>query len=283
MERQYTTIEQIIKQNLEACKHKATNKPLNVLILGIMAGMFIGLGAEGSSLAMHSISNVGIARLAGGVVFPLGLMMIVILGGQLFTSNCLISMNVFSRQISWLRFIRNLLMVYGSNFIGAWTMAWMINHSGQLNYGYGGLGAYVIKVAAGKTAIDPMEAVISGILCNILVCLAIFMSGAAKDIAGKCLAVFFPIMVFAISGFEHCIANMYYITAGIFAAKNPVYTEQAAELFHLTAEQIAAVSWSGMIHNLIPVTIGNMFGGIVLVGLSYWFLYEKDGCSYKCQ
>lgn len=246
-----------------------------------MAGMFVGLGAEGSSLVMHSISNVGVSRLAGGVVFPLGLMMIVFLGGQLFTSNCLISMNVFSKQISWLRFIRNLMMVYGSNFIGACMMAWMINHSGQLDYSYGGLGAYVIKVAAGKTAIDPMNAVISGILCNIVVCLSIFMAGAAKDITGKCLAIFFPIMVFVVSGFEHCIANMYYIPAGIFAAKNPVYTEQAAELFHLTAEQIAAVNWSGMIHNLIPVTIGNMIGGIILVGLSYWYLYEKKSCCQK--
>lgn len=275
MEAGYQTIDQVVAQNVQTGVKKTKISTQKLLLLGISAGFFVAFGAEGSSLAMHGIEDLGLARTLAGAVFPLGLMMIVMLGGELFTGNCLISMAVLDKQASVAGMLRNLILVYLSNFVGAFLMAWMINNCGQLNYSAGGAGAFTIKVALGKVGVDPFQAVISGILCNVLVCLAIFMGAAAKDIAGKCLAIFFPIFVFVISGFEHCVANMYYIPAGILAAKNPLYAAKAGELYGITAEQLETISWGGLVNNLIPVTIGNIIGGMVFVGLVYWYLYQK--------
>ena len=271
----FQTITEVIEQNIQN-GIKKTNLTTKILILlGIAAGFFIGIGAEASSLAMHGISNVGLARTVAGAVFPIGLMLIVLLGGELFTGNCLISMAVYDKKAKLKGMIRNLTIVYISNFIGAALMAWMINNCGQLNISDGGAGAFTIKVALGKVGIDPIQAIVSGILCNVLVCLAIFMAATAKDVAGKCIAIFFPIFVFVISGFEHCVANMYYIPAGIFAAHNPLYAAKATELYGITAEQLSGLNFGTMFSNLVPGTIGNIIGGMVFVGLLYWYLYRK--------
>lgn len=275
MESRYQTIDQVVEQNIEASVKMVGVAAEKRWLLGILAGFFIAFGAQGSSLAMHGISNVGVARTLAGVVFPLGLMLIVFLGGDLFTGKCLISMAVFSKRMTWIKMCESLLLIYCSNFLGSVLMAWMINHSGQLNYSDGGAGAFTIKVALGKVLVNPSEALISGILCNVLVCLAIFMASVAKDAAGKCLAIFFPIFVFVISGFEHCVANMYYIPAGIFASGKTGYAEKAAELYGITGEQLASLNWGGMVRNLIPVTLGNIVGGVVFVGLVYWYLYRE--------
>ena len=271
----FQTITEVIEQNIQNGIKKTNLTTKKLILLGIAAGFFIGIGAEASSLAMHGISNVGLARTVAGAVFPIGLMLIVLLGGELFTGNCLISMAVYDKKAKLKGMIRNLTIVYISNFIGAALMAWMINNCGQLNFSDGGAGAFTIKVALGKVGIDPMQAIVSGILCNVLVCLAIFMAATAKDVAGKCIAIFFPIFVFVISGFEHCVANMYYIPAGIFAAHNPLYVAKATELYGITAEQLSGLNFGSMFSNLIPVTIGNIIGGMVFVGLLYWYLYRK--------
>ena len=269
------TITEVIEQNIQNGIKKTNLTTKKLILLGIAAGFFIGIGAEASSLAMHGISNVGLARTVAGAVFPIGLMLIVLLGGELFTGNCLISMAVYDKKVKLKGMIRNLTIVYISNFIGAALMAWMINNCGQLNFSDGGAGAFTIKVALGKVGIDPIQAIVSGILCNVLVCLAIFMAATAKDVAGKCIAIFFPIFVFVISGFEHCVANMYYIPAGIFAAHNPLYAAKATELYGITAEQLSGLNFGTMFSNLVPVTIGNVIGGMVFVGLLYWYLYRK--------
>lgn len=271
----FQTITEVIEQNIQNGIKKTNLTIKKLILLGIAAGFFIGIGAEASSLAMHGISNVGLARTVAGAVFPIGLMLIVLLGGELFTGNCLISMAVYDKKAKLKGMIRNLTIVYISNFIGAALMAWMINNCGQLNFSDGGAGAFTIKVALGKVGIDPMRAIVSGILCNVLVCLAIFMAATAKDVAGKCIAIFFPIFVFVISGFEHCVANMYYIPAGIFAAHNPLYVAKATEIYGITAEQLSGLNFGTMFSNLIPVTIGNIIGGMVFVGLLYWYLYRK--------
>lgn len=271
----FQTITEVIEQNIQNGIKKTNLTTKKLILLGIAAGFFIGIGAEASSLAMHGISNVGLARTVAGTVFPIGLMLIVLLGGELFTGNCLISMAVYDKKAKLKGMIRNLTIVYISNFIGAALMAWMINNCGQLNFSDGGAGAFTIKVALGKVGIDPMQAIVSGILCNVLVCLAIFMAATAKDVAGKCIAIFFPIFVFVISGFEHCVANMYYIPAGIFAAHNPLYAAKATELYGITAEQLSGLNFGTMFSNLVPVTIGNIIGGMVFVGLLYWYLYRK--------
>lgn len=271
----FQTITEVIEQNIQNGIKKTNLTTKKLILLGIAAGFFIGIGAEASSLAMHGISNVGLARTVAGAVFPIGLMLIVLLGGELFTGNCLISMAVYDKKAKLKGMIRNLTIVYISNFIGAALMAWMINNCGQLNFSDGGAGAFTIKVALGKVGIDSIQAIVSGILCNVLVCLAIFMAATAKDVAGKCIAIFFPIFVFVISGFEHCVANMYYIPAGIFAAQNPLYAAKATELYGITAEQLSGLNFGTMFSNLIPVTIGNVIGGMVFVGLLYWYLYRK--------
>lgn len=271
----FQTITEVIEQNIQNGIKKTNLTTKKLILLGIAAGFFIGIGAEASSLAMHGISNVGLARTVAGAVFPIGLMLIVLLGGELFTGNCLISMAVYDKRAKLKGMIRNLIIVYISNFIGAALMAWMINNCGQLNFSDGGAGAFTIKVALGKVGIDPMQAIVSGILCNVLVCLAIFMAATAKDVAGKCIAIFFPIFVFVISGFEHCVANMYYIPAGILATHNPLYVAKATELYGITAEQLSGLNFGSMFSNLIPVTIGNIIGGMVFVGLLYWYLYRK--------
>lgn len=271
----FQTITEVIEQNIQNGIKKTNLTTKKLILLGIAAGFFIGIGAEASSLAMHGISNVGLARTVAGAVFPIGLMLIVLLGGELFTGNCLISMAVYDKKAKLKGMIRNLTIVYISNFIGAALMAWMINNCGQLNFSDGGAGAFTIKVALGKVGIDTIQAIVSGILCNVLVCLAIFMAATAKDVAGKCIAIFFPIFVFVISGFEHCVANMYYIPAGIFAAHNPLYAAKATELYGITAEQLSGLNFGTMFSNLVPVTIGNIIGGMVFVGLLYWYLYRK--------
>ena len=271
----FQTITEVIEQNIQNGIKKTNLTTKKLILLGIAAGFFIGIGAEASSLAMHGISNVGLARTVAGAVFPIGLMLIVLLGGELFTGNCLISMAVYDKKSKLKGMIRNLIIVYISNFIGAALMAWMINNCGQLNFSDGGAGAFTIKVALGKVGIDPIQAIVSGILCNVLVCLAIFMAATAKDVAGKCIAIFFPIFVFVISGFEHCVANMYYIPAGIFAAQNSLYAAKATELYGITVEQLSGINFGTMFSNLIPVTIGNIIGGMVFVGLLYWYLYRK--------
>ena len=271
----FQTITEVIEQNIQNGIKKTNLTTKKLILLGIAAGFFIGIGAEASSLAMHGISNVGLARTVAGAVFPIGLMLIVLLGGELFTGNCLISMAVYDKKAKLKGMIRNLTIVYISNFIGAALMAWMINNCGQLNFSDGGAGAFTIKVALGKVGIDSMQAIVSGILCNVLVCLAIFMAATAKDVAGKCIAIFFPIFVFVISGFEHCVANMYYIPAGIFAAQNTLYAAKATELYGITAEQLSGLNFGTMFSNLVPVTIGNVIGGMVFVGLLYWYLYRK--------
>lgn len=158
--------------------------------MGIMAGVCIALGAQSSNVAMHDIANVGLARLVAGCVFPVGLMMIVFIGGELFTGDCMMTMACIKKKISVAALIRTLVIVYIGNMVGAVALAYLVYLSGQYNYTSGALGAFTIKVALGKVSLSFLPALISGILCNILVCAAVLMASTAKDIAGKSLAIF---------------------------------------------------------------------------------------------
>lgn len=253
------------------------NMPLvKMILLGIMAGAFIALGGVASNVAVHNIADVGLARTLAGAIFPVGLMLVVFTGSELFTGNCLMLMSALDKKIKVLQMIRNLVVVYFSNLVGALIIDVLVFFSGQFNFSDGGLGAYTIKVALAKTTINPMTAIISGILCNILVCLAIIMAGAAKDVTGKILAIFFPIWAFVICGFEHCVANMFYIPAGIIAATKPQYTEKANELYGITAEQCTNLTHFVGIESFLFVTIGNIIGGMVCVALIYYFAHKKE-------
>ena len=266
---------EIIELNMNANETKTTLPLGKMFLLGIMAGMFIAFGAATSSTAAHSIENIGVSRALAGVIFPVGLMLIVFLGGELFTGNCLIILNVFSGRTSLFQMLRNLLVVYMSNFIGALLIDILIVFSGNFNYSDGLLGAYTIKVAVGKISLTPIQGFTSGILCNILVCLAVLMSLSAKDIIGKIWAIFFPIFAFVVGGFEHCVANMFYIPAGIFASFNPSYVQIAQETYGITSKQLENLSFLGSFHNFLPVTLGNIFGGMFFVSIPLFLIYKK--------
>lgn len=267
---------QIVAANVSAAKGK-TSLPLSRLVLlGIFAGMFIACGASASSVAMHAVSNVGLARLIAGCIFPVGLMMIVFVGGELFTGDCLMVMGCAHGSFSPLDMAKVLAAVFFSNFIGAAGFAWMVSASGQYAYSGGLLGAFTIKVALGKVDLSFFSAFLSGILCNIFVCAAVLMAAAAKDIAGKVWAIFFPILAFVVSGYEHCVANMYYIPAGIFALSSDTWRLAAENAYGYTAAQLEILNWGNfLVKNLIPVTLGNIVGGMVFVGLPLYLIHRE--------
>lgn len=277
MDNNFNSPDQVILGNIKTGVVKAERSIPQMILLGIMAGAFIALGGATSNVAVHGIADVGLSRALAGAIFPVGLMLIVFVGGELFTGNCLISMAVLDKKTSIGKMIQNLVIVYFSNLVGALIIDFLIFFSGELNYSGGGLGAYTIKVALAKVSISPLAGVTSGILCNMLVCLAILAAGAAKDIAGKVWAIFFPIWAFVIGGFEHCVANMFYIPAGMLAASNPDYVAKAGELYGITAEQCAGLTVVNSLNNFIPVTIGNIIGGAIFIGLMYFLIVVKTG------
>lgn len=276
MDNAFNSPAQVLDANMKAGEGKAKLPILKCILLGIMAGAFIAFGGATSNAAIHNIANQGLAKTLAGCIFPVGLMMIVFVGGELFTGDCLMIAGVVDKKFSTLSMIKTLIIVYFSNMVGAVIIASLVYFSGLLDYTSGALGAFTIKVAYGKATIAPFKAICSGILCNILVCIAVLMATAAKDIAGKVWAIFFPICAFVIGGWEHCVANMFYIPAGIIAATNPDYVAKAEELYGITAQQISAnLNIGGFVSNLIPVTIGNILGGMVFVALPLYAIHKS--------
>lgn len=268
--------QQVVAANMNAAKAKAETPVLRLILLGIFAGMFIAAGGSASNVAVHAISNVGIARLVSGCIFPVGLMMIVLIGGELFTGDCLMIMGCLQKKISVWSMIRVLVIVFLSNLVGSVVFSALVSASGQYNYTGGLLGAYTIKVAVGKMNLSFGTAFASGILCNFFVCAAVLMATAAKDVSGKIWAIFFPIMAFVTSGYEHCVANMYYIPAAIFAMGNDSYVQTAMTQYGYTAAQLEAVNWVSFVtKNLIPVTLGNIVGAMVFMGIPLFLIHSK--------
>lgn len=269
----YLIIKEVAEKYIEGCQTKIQMPTKRLIGKSIMAGMMIAMGAGISSVAAHTIPDVGLARLAAAVVFPVGLMMVILMGAELFTGDCLVAMSVFDGKQKIRNCAKLLLFVYLGNFVGAALTALFISMSGQWDYSSGMLGAYTIKVAIGKVNISFAQGIISGILCNILVCAAVLMAMCAKDITGKLLASFFVIMLFVTGGFEHCVANMYYITAGLLAECNPQYVELAKEAYGFSQEYLGTLNVENyFVKNLLPVTIGNIIGGAFCVGVPVYYL-----------
>jgi formate/nitrite transporter len=278
MEKLYLSPPEIAEEFIGIGVKKTGNRARNLIILGILAGAFIALASQGSNYAIHNIESIGLAKTLAGALFATGLMLVLAAGGELFTGNCLIVISCMSGKSKWTGLLRNWFFVYLGNFIGSVLVAFLIYKSGQLNATNGALGGLTIKTAAYKTGLSFENAFYLGILCNWLVCLAVWMSYGARDMGGKLLAIFFPIWLFITSGFEHSVANMYYITAGILAKSNPVWVQAASEL-GVTVDKLDALNIGTMFtKNLIPVTLGNIVGGALFVGMSYWicYLYKKN-------
>lgn len=239
------------------------NLPLRRLVpLGVLAGAFIGLGANFSQVITADTGlSPGIRSLLGGLVFSLGLILVVISGAELFTGNTLIVMAFASRRVTAARLLRNWGVVYVANFVGAVSVAALVHFSGKLDAGDGALGDRVLAMAETKGALDWSNAFVSGILANTLVCLAVWMTMSAHSLLDKVVAIVFPITAFVAAGYEHSIANMFFFPLA---------------LFHGPADEQQHVTWSHfLVDNLVPVTLGNVVGGALLVGLVYWFVYLR--------
>ncbi|MDR0328666.1 MAG: formate/nitrite transporter family protein [Planctomycetaceae bacterium] len=238
----------------------------DLFILGILAGAYIALAAAGSSMiAFNLLSNpetYGLGRCLAGFIFPCGLILVVLAGAELFTGNVMMLLPMTQRRISLFGLLRNWMIVYASNFIGAVFVAFLIYHSGHLNAGNRMLESVTIGIATSKCSLNFTAAFALGIICNWLVCLAVWMAIGAKETAGKILAMFFPVWLFVALGSEHSIANMYYIPIGLLAAQAPWSGEPLSWANFFTA-------------NLLPVTLGNIVGGGVLVALAYGCVHRK--------
>ncbi len=272
MAKGYLTPVEITRYTIEAGIKKTQRPFKEVLPMAVLAGMYIAMGALAASTVSHGIANQGLAKLAAGAIFPIGLMFIIINGGDLFTGNCLISVALLDRKVSLRDFATNLAIVFLGNFIGAVAIAWMQAFGGMFNMSSGLFGSYTVATAVAKTNIGFGQAFALGILCNIFVCAGVWMTYGATDVAGKLLAAFFSIMAFVISGSEHIVANMYYIPAGIFAKSNSLFVEAAG----VDLAQLGNLTWRGfMINNAIPVTLGNVIGGAI-IGAMYYGIYRRQ-------
>lgn len=268
-----------IAQNYVATGAAKTKLPIGrMLVLGILAGMFIALAGVGATIASTTISNPSLAKLIGAFVFPVGLSMVLLSGSELFTGNNLIIISVLERQAKVSGMLKNWIVVYIGNFIGGALVAVLAVYSGTFNLFGNEAAASVINTAVAKVSLSFDQALFRGVLCNFLVCIAVWMSFGAKDVVGKVAAFFLPIMLFVVSGYEHSVANMYYTIAGILAAKNPAYAAAAMN----NGANLSKLTWGSIFtNNLIPVTIGNIIGGMVLVGMAYWFVYLRKDKAVK--
>lgn len=253
---------------------KAESSFSKVLLLGIMAGVFIGFGGEISTLAGHdgsSFMGYGATRILAGAVFSLGLMLVVIAGAELFTGNTLIVGAVLEKKVSVRVLLRNWLWVYSANFIGSVLLAFLVFYSNVWQQNDLLVGAYALKIGATKVSLTPIEILTRGILCNSLVCLAIWMSSASRNVVGKILAIFFPIMSFVALGYEHCVANMFFIPKAMLLAKIPA----VVALSHLAPEKLAHLNMLGFAKNLFFATLGNVIGSVGFLVIFYWLAYVK--------
>lgn len=262
---------QVTELMLAGMTGKSKLPVVKMFLLGILAGAFIAFGAEASSLAAHNVTQVGIQRLIMGCVFPVGLIMVVLLGTELFTGNCMVVAAVADKRVKFAMLLRNWIVVYLGNLIGAALIVLLVSATGQLGYSSNGLAVLTIKIAAAKTGLSFGAAFAGGILCNVLVCIAVLLAMASKSIIGKIAGIWFPIMAFVLSGFEHSVANMYYIPAGIFASMNPAYAAAAQE----AGVNMANLNALGFLGNIVPVTFGNIVGGAA-IALVMWFCFGRN-------
>lgn len=261
------TPQQIAELYAEAGVFKTKLSTCHTLLLAFFAGMFIAFGAVGSQIASCLVTDPSAARMLSAVVFPVGLLMVLIAGAELFTGNCLLTLSCLDKRIKVSAMLRNWGLVYLGNFLGGVFLAWMLTYSHTLSLFDGKLAQLVVNTATTKVHLSFSDAFLRGILCNLLVCLAVWISFAAKDVTGKVVGMFFPTMVFVLSGYEHCIANMYFIPAGLFTSAE----------YGIAAE---GLTWGAFfIQNLIPVTLGNILGG-AMIGAGYYLVYlnKKKGC-----
>ena len=241
-----------------------------MVLMGILAGAYIAFAGWLMTVVSHDMTQhfgSGMTRLVSGAVFSVGLMMVVISGSELFTGNCMMPLGYLAGCTPLPKILRNWGWVYVSNLVGSILIAVLIYYSGLADNAVGGRA---LQVASGKMGLSFGQAFFRGVLCNWIVVLAVWMAMAATDIVGKVWAIFFPIMTFVAAGFEHSIANMYFMALGILLKGDPTTVSGAG----LSQEVLSQVSIGGYFHNLIPVTIGNLVGGILFVAIFYYLVFR---------
>lgn len=273
-ERHFFTPREVADEIVSIGKAKCAANTLQLALLGMLAGVYIGFGAQLCTMVTHDSTahiGMGLAKFVGGSVFTVGLMFVVLAGAELFTGNCLILTGVLTGDCTIKGMMRNWIIVYAANFAGSILLAAILFECGLWKTGNYAVGAAAIRTAAAKLDLAFSEAFFRGIACNWLVCLAIWLAVGGRDTVSKIFGIYFPIMAFVASGFEHSVANMYFVPAGLLLAGNKVLVDAAG-----LAGVIEGLTWSRFFFaNLLPVTLGNIVGGALFVGASYYFAYLR--------
>ncbi len=255
---------------------KAALGVVPTFVLAILAGAFIALGAAFATTVSAGAAGAlpyGVVRLLAGLAFSLGLILVIVGGAELFTGNNLLAMAWASRRISTGAVVRNWVIVYAGNLVGAVGTAVLVVTAGQYAFGGGSVGAVALGTAATKVGYEPLQAFVLGILCNGLVCLAVWLTYSARTTTDRILAIVPPIAAFVAMGFEHSVANMYFIPAGLLV--KAFGSEEFWASIGAAPTDYAALDLAGLVGNLVPVTLGNIVGGTILVGAVYWLVYLR--------
>jgi len=252
---------------------KAAMPTLDLFALSVLAGAFIALGAAFATTVGSGMGDTpyGMTRLLVGLAFTLGLILVVVAGAELFTGNNLIVMAWGSRRISTASLLRNWSIVYVGNLVGAVGTAVLVFLAKEYTFGGGSVGVTALTIGASKTNLAFGQAIVLGALCNALVCLAVWLTYGAHSTTDKILAVVPPIAAFVALGFEHSVANMYFIPEALLVKTDSAWIESTSGV-----PQLSNLTWDGfLLGNLLPVTIGNVIGGGIMVGAVYWFVYLR--------
>lgn len=262
----------IVHTSIATSERKVQLSLGQMLVLGMLAGVYIGFGAELMTMVTNDLAKyvgTGLTQFIGGAVFSVGLMLVVLAGAELFTGNCLVITGALEGRVTWGQLLYNWIAIWIFNLLGSLLLVYIYYYSGLWKVNGALVGARAVSIAAGKVNLSWAEAFFRGIGCNWLVCLAVWMAFASRDYISKIFSIFFPIMAFVASGFEHSIANMYFIPIGILLQNQPAVAQV------LTAP-VTNLTWSAFfINNLIPVTLGNIVGGALFVGAVYWTVYAR--------
>ena len=261
----------ILERILESAEVKSKMPLKRLIIFGIFAGVYIAFAGAGANMASFNLlanpETFGLGKILSGTIFTAGLIMVFLGGAELFTGNTTMLAAVVHRRITLSSMLKNWVIVYICNLIGGVLIAFMVSYSGGLGAGDGMLGAMTVRIAAGKVNMDFGQALVSGIMCNWLVCMAVWLSTGAQTTVGKIFSIFFPIWLFVTAGFEHCVANMFFIPAGIFAKESELFLSISG----IGSEDLSNLTWGGMlVNNMLPVTVGNIIGGAVCVAMGYY-------------
>lgn len=269
---------EIAKSCVGAAEKKAAIAPRPLSVLAFLAGAYIAMAGILNTVITNDLANYfgdGMTRLVGGTVFSLGLILVVLAGAELFTGNNLVmTAGLLDKKITFSQVMRNWVTVYFFNFVGSITIAILIYYSGIWKFNGTAVGIKAVNAAVGKVALPFSEALVRGLLCNWLVCLAVWLQMSAKDALGKLLCCALPVVAFVAMGFEHSVANMYFIPMGI------LLSGKEAIVAAIGAEALQGLTWSAfLVKNLLPVTIGNMIGGIVFVAGTYYNAYLRPATA----